>query len=135
MLAYYLDLALRSFRRNRVLTVLMVFAIALGIGASMTTLTVLHVLSGNPIPGKSSQLYRVQVDPFDQFGWRPGMEPPMQVAWIDGMNLLRAKRADAQALMTGGLVAIQPAQSTLDPFFEPSRYTTAGFFPMFDVPF
>lgn len=135
MFGYYLDLALRSLKRNKLLTALMVFAIALGIGASMTTLTVLHVLSGNPIPGKSSQLYRVQIDPRDQYGWRPGMEPPMQVTWIDGMNLLDAKRADRQALMTGGLVAIQPAQSTLDPFFEPTRYTTAGFFPMFDVPF
>src|SRR3546814_2063074 len=39
MFAYYLNLALRSFRRNKALTVLMVLAIALGIGASMTTLT------------------------------------------------------------------------------------------------
>src|SRR3546814_2308497 len=36
MFAYYLNLALRSFRRNKALTVLMVLAIALGIGASMT---------------------------------------------------------------------------------------------------
>ena len=135
MFAYYLDLALRSFRRNKVLTALMVLAVALGIGASMTTLTVLHVLSGNPIPRKSSELYRVQIDPRNSFGYRPGMEPPEQVTWIDGMNLLHAKRADRQALMTGGLVAIQPTQSTLDPFFEPARYTTAEFFPMFDVPF
>jgi putative ABC transport system permease protein len=44
MFGYYLDLALRSFRRHKALTALMVLAIALGIGASMTTLTVLHVL-------------------------------------------------------------------------------------------
>jgi len=49
MFAYYLDLALRSFRRNKALTALMVLAIALGIGASMTTLTVFHVLSGDPM--------------------------------------------------------------------------------------
>ncbi len=46
MFAYYFDLALRSFRRNKALTALMILAIALGIGASMTTLTVFHVLSG-----------------------------------------------------------------------------------------
>ena len=135
MFGYYLDLAFRSLKRNPILTVLMVLAIALGIGASMTTLTVLHVLSGDPIPGKSPQLYHVQIDPRDMFGYRPGMKPMDQVTWIDGMNLLRAKRADRQVLMTGGRVAIQPAQSTLDPFFEPARYTSAGFFPMFDVPF
>jgi len=42
MFAYYARLAVRSFRRNKVLTALMVVAIALGIGASMTTLTVFH---------------------------------------------------------------------------------------------
>ena len=39
MFAYYQTCALRSFRRNKVLTALMVLAIALGIGACMTTLT------------------------------------------------------------------------------------------------
>ena len=34
MFGYYLDLALRSLRRNPVLTALMVLAIALGIGAA-----------------------------------------------------------------------------------------------------
>jgi putative ABC transport system permease protein len=135
MLGYYLDLAVRSLKRNPMLTALMVLAIALGIGASMTTLTVLHVLSGNPIPDKSAELYRVQIDPRDSFGFRPGMEPMDQVTWLDGMNLLQAKRADRQALMTGGSVAIQPSNSTLDPFFESARYTSAAFFPMFDVPF
>ena len=33
MFGYYLNLALRSFKRNKALTVLMVLAIALGIGA------------------------------------------------------------------------------------------------------
>jgi putative ABC transport system permease protein len=63
MFAYYTRLAVRSFRRNKILTALMVVAIALGIGASMTTLTVFHVLSGDPIPGKSDQLFYVQIDP------------------------------------------------------------------------
>jgi ABC-type antimicrobial peptide transport system, permease component len=135
MFGYYLDLALRSLKRNKALTALMVLAIALGIGASMTTLTVLHVLSGDPLPGRSGSLYYPQVDPRDSTGYLPGKEPMEQVTWIDGMNLLQAKRADRQALMTGGSVAVQPAQSALDPFYEDARYTTADFFPMFGVPF
>ena len=135
MFGYYLDLAWRSLGRNRVLTALMVLAIALGIGASMTTLTVLHVLSGDPLPDRSSTLYAPQLDPRDMDDYRPQGEPPDQVSWVDGMNLLQAKRADRQALMTGGSVAIQPAQSALDPFYETARYTTADFFPMFGVPF
>lgn len=135
MFAYYLDLALRSLRRNKALTALMVLAIALGIGASMTTLTVLHVLSGDPLPGKSAQLYYPQVDPQDIKGMQPNKEPPDQVTLIDGLNLLHAGRADHQALMSGGSVPLQPEQSSLDPFYVEARYTTADFFAMFDAPF
>ncbi|MBD8871556.1 ABC transporter permease [Rhodanobacter sp. DHB23] len=136
MFGYYLDLALRSLRRNKALTALMVLAIALGIGASMTTLTVLHVLSGDPLPGRSGSLYYPQLDPRDGHGYLPGKTEPMdQMAWIDGMNLLQAKRADRQALMTGGDAAIQPENGAFDPFYEDMRFTTAGFFPMFGVPF
>lgn len=135
MFDYYFDLALRSLKRNKALTALMVLAIALGIGASMTTLTVLHVLSGDPLPERSSTLYTPQLDPRDMGDYQPHGEPPGRVTWIDGMNLLQAKRADRQALMTGGSVAIQPAQSAFDPFYETARYTTADFFPMFGVPF
>ncbi|RCS29121.1 ABC transporter permease [Rhodanobacter denitrificans] len=135
MFAYYLDLALRSLKRNKALTALMVLAIALGIGASMTTLTVLHVLSGDPLPDKSGQLYYPQIDPQDIKGMMPSKEPPDQVTLIDGLNLLRAGRADHQALMTGGSVPVQPEQSSLDPFYVEARYTTADFFAMFEAPF
>ena len=135
MFAYYLDLALRSLRRNRALTALMVLAIALGIGASMTTLTVLHVLSGDPLPGRSANLYYPQIDPQDLRGMGPDKDPPMQVTLADGMNLLRARRADRQALMTGGEVPVQPEQATMDPFYVPARYTTTDFFAMFGTPF
>ena len=63
MYAYYLRLALRSFRRTKALTVLMVLTIALGIGACMTTLTVFHVLSGDPIPDKSATLFYPRLEP------------------------------------------------------------------------
>ena len=84
MLGYYLDLALRSLRRNKALTALMVVAIALGIGASMTTLTVFYVLSGDPVPGKSDRLFFVQMDPQDMNGYTPGVEPPEQVTQEHG---------------------------------------------------
>ena len=77
MFGYYLNLALRSFKRNRALTALMVLAIALGIGACMTTLTVFHVLSGDPIPGKSDRLFYVQLDPAEMNDFTPGEEPSL----------------------------------------------------------
>jgi putative ABC transport system permease protein len=134
MFGYYLDMALHSLKRNRMLTALMVLAIALGIGASMTTLTVLHVLSGDPLPGSSQTLFYPQLEPRDMDGYQPTDKLPDQLTWIDGMNLLRAKRADHQALMTGGTVPVQPTQSSVDPFYSNARYTTADFFPMFKAP-
>ena len=135
MFAYYTRLALRSFRRNKVLTALMVVAIALGIGASMTTLTVFHVLSGDPIPGKSDRLFYVQVDPRPRAGFVPGEEPEEQMTRFDAEALLRDKKGIHQAVMTAGGATIVPQNSTLKPFSLDSRYTSADFFPMFDVPF
>ncbi|NUS60331.1 MAG: FtsX-like permease family protein [Lysobacter sp.] len=135
MFAYYFDLALRSFRRNRVLTALMVLAIALGIGASMTTLTVFYVLSGDPIPHKSAQLFTPQMDPQGMDGYTPGEEPDDQLSRFDAEQLLREARGDRQALMTGGGVAVQPDKQGLAPFGIDARYTSADFFAMFDVPF
>jgi len=62
MFAYYIRLAVRSLKRNVVLTSLMIAAIAVGIGASMTTLTVFRAMSGDPIPRKASQLFVPQID-------------------------------------------------------------------------
>lgn len=135
MFGYYMDLALRSLKRNKVLTALMVFAIALGIGACMTTFTVLHVLSGDPIPSKSARLFYPQLDPQDMDGYREGAEPPNQVTYMDGINLLNARRGLRQALMSGGAVPVQPSQADIDPFYSDSRYTTADFFAMFNAPF
>ena len=50
MFHYYLKLAILSIRKNPVLSALMVAAIAIGIGACMTVITVHYVMSGNPIP-------------------------------------------------------------------------------------
>ena len=72
MFGYYCNLALRSFRRNKVLTALMVLAIALGIGASMTTLTVFHILAGDPIPQKSDKLFYPRIEPRSKRGYIPG---------------------------------------------------------------
>ena len=135
MFAYYLDLARRSLRRNVSLTVLMIVAIAFGVGASMTTLTVLHVLSVDPIPGKSHQLYFVQLEPQKALGYTPGKEPLEQVTRADAEALLRAKKADRQVMMTSGNAAIEPQRNGLSPFFADGRWTSADFFAMFRVPF
>lgn len=135
MFAYYLDLAVRSLKKNVALTILMIVAIAFGIGASMTTLTVMHVLSADPIPGKSDVLYYVQLDPRPVRGPAFDLELPRQMTRSDAENLVRAKKADRQAFMVSGNAPVEPDRTDLEPFYADSRFTTADFFPMFRVPF
>ena len=135
MLGYYFDLALRSFRRNRALTALMVLAIALGIGAAMTTLTVFHILSGDPLPEVSQTLFYPRLDPRSAGDAVPGEEPAEQMTRFDAEALLREKRGDRQAMMTAGGVAVQTDDSGLDPIAADARYTSADFFAMFATPF
>ncbi|HET6612677.1 MAG TPA: ABC transporter permease [Kofleriaceae bacterium] len=135
MFRYYLDLALLSLRKNKVLTALMIVAIALGIGASMTTLTVLRILAGDPLPEISDTLFAPQLDVGGKIDYRPDNEPADQLTRLDAEALLRAKRADRQALMTGGDVAVNPERDSLRPFNTGARYTSADFFAMFNVPF
>ncbi|MGN6223947.1 ABC transporter permease [Pseudoxanthomonas sp.] len=135
MFGYYFQLALRSFKRNKVLTALMILAIALGIGASMTTLTVFYILSGDPMPGRSHTLFYPQMDPQGKDGYVAGEEPAEQVTRFDAEALLREKKGDRQALMTGGGISIEPEKQGLSPFVVDARYTSADFFAMFDAPF
>lgn len=136
MFGYYLNLALHSLKRSPVLTGLMVLAIGLGIGASMTMITVLHVMSGDPLPDRSARLFVPMLDPrpLPQNSAASG-DTPDGFTWPDAMNLIRAGRADRQAAMKAGGAAVRPARADLHPFFERGQYVTADFFAMFGVPF
>ncbi|KLD79381.1 FtsX-like permease family protein [Xanthomonas hyacinthi] len=135
MLSYYLNLALRSFRRTKALVGLMVLAVGLGIGGTMTALTVFMVLSGDPIPRKSDKLFYPQLDPRPMNGYVPGGEPEDQMTRFDAETLLRDRKGDRQALMVGGSVTVESEGSKSRPFIANARYTSADFFPMFEAPF
>ncbi|HLI16923.1 MAG TPA: ABC transporter permease [Rhodanobacteraceae bacterium] len=139
MFAYYLDLALRSFRRNRVLTALMVLALGLGIGASITTLTVLKLLSGDPLPQKSARIFAPEINPLPAQVHLPAAELFSNwgdlMSYTDAMNLLRARRGERQAVVALTGAKIAPRQAGRHPFFSNGVMTTADFFAMFDAPF
>ena len=133
MFAYYLDLALRSLKRNKVLTALMVIAIAVGIGASMTTLTVMHVLSGDPIPTRSGTLFYPQVDPDPSPA--SSHQPYDMMDYRSARDLWSAQRADRQAMVSSSQLRLTAPQVNLPPLMAQMLSTTSDFFPMFDVPF
>jgi len=135
--SYYLRLALASLKRTPLLSALMVVALGLGIGAFMTTFTVYYLMSGDPIPHKSSVLFAVQLD-----NWDPNSPPTEtardvqpQLTWQDGLNLMQADTpAKRQAHMYASGAIVVP-DSDEPPFEESIRATYHTFFDMFDVPF
>jgi putative ABC transport system permease protein len=137
MFGYYLDLARRSLKRTPILAGLMVLAIGLGIGASMTMLTVLHVMTDDPMPGRSAQLYTPHLDPLP-VGFKGidiAGDPASNLTWPDAAALLQAHRATRQAAMAGGELLVRQRHTGAKPFYADGRYTTADFFAMFGVPF
>ena len=133
MFSYYLKLGWLSIRRNPFLSALMIAAIAVGIGASMTIITVNYVMSGNPIPQKSDQLFYVQLDSWGQDV--PEVEPPDQVTYLDAMALIKADKAWRQVASNRSGLVLEPQGEGERPFSVTSRNTWADFFPMFELPF
>jgi putative ABC transport system permease protein len=134
MMADHLSTALRSLRASPVLTLLMLLALGLGIGACMTTLTVYRVLAADPIPGKSLQLYEVQIDAGDLIDFTPGGEPQFQLMRMDAESLLREAQAPRQTLMSGANLGVMRDAPGAEPFFVEARYASSDFFPMFEAP-
>jgi len=138
MFKYNVKLALKSMRRNPIMTSLMIAAIAVGIGVSMTTLTVYYLMSSNPIPSKSNELFAVTLDswsplrPFDDD--RPE-RAPHQVTFRDAERLVELGAAKRQTAMFESSLVIEPVDGQGLPFEAGARVAFADFFPMFDVPF
>ncbi|UPG89740.1 ABC transporter permease [Luteibacter aegosomaticola] len=135
MFAYYLALAIRSFRRNIGMTVLMVLTVAFGVAASMTTYAVFRAVSGDPIPWKSGSLFVPQLDTWgpDQRGART--EPPVALDYRTATDLLRDARGDAQAAMYKISPAVSSATAGTHPANVDGHAVSSDFFGMFDVPF
>lgn len=135
MLAYYLHLATRSLRRTPVLTALMVLAIGLGIGTSMTMLTVLHNLSGDPIPERSARLFHPQLDP--RPARLPGAdpEPPDNLTWQDAVNLYALPGPSRRTLTSSNWLPTRLDAADSPMRMVTTRAASADIFAMFGMRF
>src|SRR5277367_4521990 len=98
MLGYYLELALRSCRRSKALTALVVVLMGFGVATCMVSYTVFRATSGDPIPWKSGQLFVPQIDNFGPVHNYKG-EPPSLLSFTDAMALMHARLATRQTLV------------------------------------
>ena len=139
MLIHDLGLAVRSLRRNPVLSALMIGAIAVGIAASMIAITLYHARAGHPIPWKDDKLFAVTLDtrddePPQSFERHPEF-PPFQLTYRDALALYASNIPIRSVMMYRSGQVLTPDNKNLKPFGVSTRLTTADFFPMFDVPF
>jgi putative ABC transport system permease protein len=135
MTNYYLRMALVSLRRNVMLSALVVLAIALGVALTMAAYSVLFVMSRDPIPEKSGQLYAVQIDNGGPQSRGPGDdEPPTQLTYRDAKSFLDARKALRQVAMHQVSLTLTPSDPHLKPYAIAGRATSGDFFQMFGVP-
>lgn len=126
MLRHYIELALRNLRRRPWLNVLVMLSLGVGIGASMVTLCLLNVLAGDPIPGKSSRLYRVNLPtPAESRG---------NLDYAEARALATHSKDVEHVVLSSMALATVSAQSGANAEQAFLRLTSRGFFSLFDVP-
>src|SRR5882672_1941401 len=137
MFAYYLRLAVSSFRRNPGLTALMVMAIALGISICMVTLTSYRAAARIPLPDKNDMLFTPNVDswdPKDPYDKDKPEYAPDLLTYRDARGLYASSIPDRKLIMfkAGGVLS---GGDHMAPKYVAARMTTGEFFPMFETPF
>jgi len=136
MIRYYFMLGLRSLRRNPAVTALMVLTLAIGVAASISTITILHVMSGDPIPHKSDRLFTTQIDNGPLRGYVPGERfGDFQLTYKDVVNLQASGVGVRRTPLYDVGSAIEQDKPGMPVIGAQGIATTADFFPMFEVPF
>lgn len=133
MFGYYLRLGLRQLRRSPVLTALVILTLAVGVAASMSTLTVLYMMSADPIPQKSDRLLTLTIDnaPADS----DNDELPRGLSWLDVKALREGGKGLRRSGMygTGGIV--EPHKAGVKNFLAEGVAVDRDFFAMMDASF
>lgn len=135
MFSYYFFLGLRNLRRNPILTALIILTLAIGVAASVSTLTILHVMSGNPIPHKSDRLLVPVLDNAPLEGYVSGGPAENdQLSYKDVKNLLASQQGSKRVALYGIFVNIEPTRADLDVILAEGLAVSNAYFSMFEVP-
>jgi len=136
MLRYYLMLGVRNLRRSPILTGLMVLTLAVGVAASISTLTIVHIMSGDPIPHKSDRLFVPLVDNGPAKSFVPGSPPEdRQLSYRDAANFQRSGQGEFRTAVYDVTGAIESARPDLPVEQVNGLAVDSDYFTMFEVPF
>lgn len=137
MLVYQIRMALKSLRRNPILTFLLVGGIALGICVSTAFVTLRHMYAKDPLPGKTDKVFSVRLD-----SWGPDAtfrdDPnaiPDQITYRDARGLLESPIPVRQTASYITNMFVHPDPALARPFQPNVRLVFADFFDIFELPF
>lgn len=139
MFGYNFELAWRGLRRFPKITLLSVLALALGMGATVTTRTLTRLLSGDPLPQRSGSLYAVQLDARAKAAGAQSAtaDLPDLLPWLDVQQLEQLRPAIRQtAVINSDLLTVTSASGDKPKSVEniAGLEVQSAFFDMFDVP-
>lgn len=141
MLRYNIKIALRSLRRNPVLTALLIGGIALGICVSTAFVALRHFYEEDPLPGRSDEIFYVRLDSWGRDeGFEGGAETvgssiPDQVTWRDARGLMRSPIPRRQSATYITRMFVYPDAPAVRPFQPNVRLVSGDFFDMFEMRF
>ncbi|MEB0138168.1 MULTISPECIES: ABC transporter permease [unclassified Undibacterium] len=139
MFAYYLKSGIRKLRSQLSLTILLTIILALGIAASVTTLTILHALSSDPIPHKSADLLVPVIDNGPLENYIPAAprsaEDSPHMSYLDASNLLRLKFAKNRTALYNIRSLVESPKAGSGLLSVRGVATTSAYFSMFELPF
>ncbi|MDQ3281429.1 MAG: ABC transporter permease [Acidobacteriota bacterium] len=138
MLTYHVKIAVKSLRRNPVLTTLLIAGIALGICVSTAFVTLRHLYTQELVPGKSDKLFYVQLDTWGAdkpYNAEKPEELPDQVTYRDARNLLRSTIPVRQTPTFIASAFVHPDPKIARPFQTDIRLAFSDLFEMFNAPF
>jgi putative ABC transport system permease protein len=137
MLTYNLKIAIKSLRRNPMLTALLIAGIALGICVSTSFVTLRHMYTQDPLPGKGDKVFYVRLDSWGATEG-PGDEPdavPDQITYRDARGLLRSPIPVRQTPSFVASPFVFPDPKVARPYQPNVRLVYTDFFDMFQAPF
>ena len=136
MWPYYIKLSWLSIRKTPILSLLMMLAIAMGITACLTTLTMYRVMSSNPLQHKNDRVFAVQLDSWDpDQAFQSANEMPLQLTYQDAVALHNSEIPTHSVATFRSSFTVRAENSNLNAIIRPARVTTADFFSVFDAPF
>jgi putative ABC transport system permease protein len=138
MFLYQLSIALKSLRRNPILTALLIGGIALGICVSTAFVTLRHMYEKDPLPGKTNRMFYVRLDSWGKDHAFLRDDPnslPDQITYKDARALMRCPIPKRQTPSYITSKFIHPDPKMARPYQPDVRLVFADFFDMFEVPF